>query len=281
MTMHGGADPLRLFGYLSVLAVSLLLVAPSAIPTTADVVEGHFIFAQLGGYSECLSGVAGLARSKVMWFNDKILLDSANLLIGKHVYITQHEAPDPRDHSLLRTGKYFDFVDPNGVPWNVTEYSYSVHRSTGTSTSGSDTSTRAGATATVSQFYVYVVQIKRIYVDENNPWTGAGDVNSHLHYNFVGIVDTCRFVYDDKGRAANTGSTTHDNTVDNGWGHDVMNETETTQPDHAHQTHKVDIYIGDTPREIQVGRGTHVPGQSVWIDQSSKVGHSGERPALP
>ncbi|HWG90302.1 MAG TPA: hypothetical protein VNZ52_05565 [Candidatus Thermoplasmatota archaeon] len=265
--------PMRLFGYLGAFGLVLMFLAPNAIPTTVEVVDGHVVFVNMAGYSECLTGIVGLARQKVMWFNDQVLLDSTSLTEGRYLYAVQHGAPDPVDEPLRRTGVYYNFVDPNGGLWNVTEYSYAVdvrqyEGQSGTFGSGPAqlTLTTSGG-ASIKNFHVWVVKIQAPMMDspENNPWQNAGETNAHHWYNFVNIVDTCKFVSDGKNFGTKTRDVTHTNQVANGFGHDLEEGLEASEGTHTHEAFKVDLYLGGVPQEIVKGSSSPAVSEDIHV----------------
>ncbi|MBI4394363.1 MAG: hypothetical protein HY556_11320 [Euryarchaeota archaeon] len=229
---------------------------------------GHTLFTDVEGFDQCRGAIAGIVRTKIMWFNDQVLLefDAA----GGTLYATQKNASDPRDAVLEATGVFYNFTDPNGRNWNVTEYTYEGTSNSITPPSpssetwdeelvdtdpGVTTPGIAGAKARsqTAIFHTWVVEIKGADVD-NFPGS-----DPHVYYNFVTIVDTCKFTKQD---LAAPGGWTHpgpDATVNHN--RTGPNSTYPVDPpyytnegheasdgDHSHEVYEVDLWVGGTPK---------------------------------
>jgi hypothetical protein len=171
------------------------------------VISGHTVFKAGDTIDPCLAAVVGIVRTRVLWFDDSTLVSSTPQ--GMYLYAVPHGEPAPvngqgMSTTILGDGNVYQFVDPNGFSWTVMEGRYD-YSSTATQLPKTHTSTDTGennpeqnsvnvsysydASAADGQNapYVWTVQIQAIHDDPHNP------VASQELYNFVTLVDTCKF----------------------------------------------------------------------------------------
>ncbi len=260
---------------LSLLALALLTV-PVIVPAqSVEVVTGHTVYVDMDSLDPCLAAVAGMVRSRVLWFDGSLLHERTNFDGDSYIYATQHGAPDPTHHmrweniteiedagsKVLVTSQYYNFTDPNGIHWNVTEvyWEEGVRYNVSASADGDSGQVSANyqeadnATAGTNRYYAWIVQIGKTTQDLH---AGTAD---HEVYNFVNLVNTCKFNED-----AKNGSVNHTNDPP-GFEHD----DNTTYP-HDHQTWDVDLYVGNEPSSIPLGQD---PDNTV----NSQGEHEGDR----
>jgi hypothetical protein len=231
-----------------VLLVAGAIVVPiaSANPIASrSAVEGHTTYVDIvidETPTISLGAVAGSVTCRVtaniLWFNDQELFrlpPTANCLGSKRfVYASEHLTPDPRGNPTLnRSGLYFDFTDPNGIPWHVVEYTYS------------QASVRAngvldpqvllfGLDLQVKRYYTYVVEI--------GPMTRDPTINKD--YNFVDVVDLGKFLTTCDGCETHNGSP---GAVENGNSHNQYSAYEEHLFPHNHDKVDVDMSLGEQP----------------------------------
>lgn len=255
------------------LAIALLLAPTGAVLGANTVEEGqsvehHTTFVEIVvdededdklGYG----AVAGIVRCEatnafdnaVLWFNDEVLFrkgkqgpQSACLAEREitHAWLTEDDAPDPRENPSLRpTGVVFDFTDPNGQHWTVTEYRYHVVyavRDETTEVHVGDVGATVTGEADVRkvQFYTWVVEIGE----------KTTDPTIREEYNFVNVVDF------DKLRLGPEGETTHDGTPSDprdGNSHDASDPDERHAFPHEHAEAEVAVWLGGEPEPGQPG----------------------------
>ncbi|HVL47503.1 MAG TPA: hypothetical protein VM889_03005 [Candidatus Thermoplasmatota archaeon] len=254
----------------AVLLSALLLSVPAGISTDGgSIATGHTTYFDLSGFDPCLAGVTGIARMRIMWFNDQVLLDTTHFGPNRFVYIAESGAPDPRAHTLNKTGVVYTYKDPvHEHVWTTTEYQYflttepDVDLDTGGTTvrgpSYTDGKLDAGeygagfnASAFVGPFYVYATEIRQ------DPLTNDPSVpnpDGSRAYNFVTLVDTCRFHAKPAGKVVHDASATDENA----YNHPVGTS------DHEHETFLVDIWVGEKPRE---GGLTQPQGRGAWVNE--------------
>lgn len=243
---------MRWTGKLAVVGIAAILSVPAVLAdhTALPVVGSHTTYANMDGQDPCIAGIAGIVRMRVMWFNGQVLFERAAEEGSSWVYAIESGAPDPRDAPLQPTGQVFQFVDPNGVGWTVTEYNF---------TSGVNASVPSGGGvsadpllppdphvtppdeggAEVISHYVWVVQ--------------TGPTMSDLAatgrpYNFVNLVDTCKFT-------GSGSSISHDKDAGGNWtsskpGDDTTDQHVATDGNHAHGAFNVDLYVGKAPKVL-------------------------------
>lgn len=256
-------------------ALGLLLWAPSGISeTSTPIVTGHSTFYNGDTYDPCLASIAGIMRSRVMWFNDQVLVERYGGK-GTFIFATQYGAPDPRDRAALYSeGVFYDFTDPNGVFWRVEEAWYSDVWSPGyegggkipdpmravanPGSAGASAEYNATTVADEDKYYVWFVELSAnpIY-DEFN---GA---DPHRYYNFLNLVDTCKFNREKLGDEY-IGTERHegaDLNADNGH----PNGAEA----HDHEKFVIDLWVGKRPATMPFGEVSSNPGswESSWAAQ--------------
>lgn len=255
-------------------ALALLLWLPQGVSTHEHtVVTGHSTFYNASGYDPCLASVAGILRTRVMWFNDMVLAERYGGK-GTFIYLTEHGAEDPTAKSQLYTeGVYYDFVDPNGAHWHVEEafmwenVTYDVKTpdangklpvpsagNGGASTGGAD-SYVSGASATVGQerTYVWVVELAQTPIYDD--FAGS---DPHEMYNFLLMVDTCKMM------RARHGEVWHNNTATMTLGPD--NGHPVGADNHMHNATLANLWIGKRPLLVPLGGASTTPSswQSSW-----------------
>ena len=241
-------------------SLAVLLLVPSGISTNASpLVTGHSTFYNGSGFDPCLASIVGVLRTDVRWFNDMVLVERYGGK-GTYVYISENGSKDPRDERFLYSdGTTYDFKDPTGAMWSVQDLWY--HRSehapyveTG-EVDGSDPNDPPAATVyhPEDKVYVWVVELSAqpiydLYApkDKSNP-------NYHTVYNFVALVDTCRF-----HRNPQDPSNNHNGAKYNGpnldynvtHGNDTLNDQYGHKPEdgvHTHEAFLANIYVGKKP----------------------------------
>lgn len=177
------------------IALALLLWAPQGVSTqTQPVVTGHSTFYNGDVYDPCLASIAGILRSRVMWFNDMVLAERYGGK-GTFVYVTENGAQDPTKwETLYSEGVFYDFVDPNGAHWHVEEAFADLRGHTpGTSSPGQTVDYVYNQEMLQrDKEYVWIVELSdRPIVDQFAP--AYGEQYYHDLYNFLVLVDTCKF----------------------------------------------------------------------------------------
>jgi hypothetical protein len=240
-------------------ALALLMWAPQGISHgDHTVVTGHSTFYNGDAYDPCLASIAGIMRSRVLWFNDQVLVEHYGGK-GTYIYVTEAGAPDPRDRQLRSEGVFYDFVDPNGAHWHVEESymaeGYSGEYYVNDDPVGNDDDPPAYVTTAKERTYVWTVELssRPIY----DQFAGA---DPHTYYNFLTLVDTCKM-----HRIANQTqgpNATHDyesGLLNDDYGH------ENGADEHEHETWFVDIWVGKRPTFAVGGVSTDGANwQSQW-----------------
>ena len=259
--------------------LAVLLLIPSGISTTsAPLVTGHSTFYNGTGFDPCLASIVGVLRTDVRWFNDMVLVERYGGK-GTYVYIAENGSDDPREKQVLYSdGVSYDFTDPNGATWSVQELWYPK----GTHVPGSEipdtNDPNDFGSAPVyhedQKYYVWVVELSAqpiydLYApkDKNNP-------NYHTVYNFVALVDTCRFHRDSAANNYNgekyTGrnydyNVTHGNdTLTSEYGH------KPTDGAHTHEAFLANVYVGKKPVVVHNPNANQL--QPAWEDEWAGVG---------
>lgn len=228
----------RKLRYLLMVLAALSLLAPTGI-SHDTVITGHTVFKNANGYDKCLASIVGLARSQVLWFNDQTLVETDPK--GQYVYAVRSDAkappmgdPDtqfPERSFVYGNGVVYEFIDPNDHRWVVLEGYYITGKKV-----GYEDGEGPGSSAAVkfNTEHVWIVQISQTWRDNN---AGA---DLHEFYNFVTIVDTCKFGHG----AAPEGTAGHEAGDPNHPPGEVA---------HSHDVYEVDLYIGKEPRFIALG----------------------------
>lgn len=235
---------MRVFGKkLTSFTLVALFLGTTLVAATEEttVVQGHVNWSYISGYDKCIAAVAGLASSRVLWFDDSILVDNFNFG-DTWVYAIQAGAPDPRGRTLAYV-RSFEFDDPNGLVWNVSEYQYFAAPASsepahahvdeiGAGTTGANAHEHADARA----YYTWVVRL----IESPESDRHAGN-DPHDRYNFVLLVDTCKFIGDATGAAEHAAGSHPDDPYYNG-------------AQHGHETFEADLLLGGAPD----GRGIRI-----------------------
>lgn len=256
-----------------VVAIALAVALPLVIvgqtvavePMATDTVTtGHTNWLDASTtYDSCFAGVAGLLKQRVTWFNGQTLFSQAASGSGKYIYLMESleaddgaynestgiEVKDPSSEHLVRTDNTYTFDDPepNNAKdeWTVKEY-YSAREKKGVEagTGGDDgVGAEAGPARQVERVYVWVVQVHPDALPASEPLD--------RDYNFVGLVDTCKFSGD------RDDNTTHDNQDPNGPEPEGQHSTDNEEGTHDHDIYSIDIWVGPEP---QVVPGTEEAG---------------------
>ncbi|MEA3199266.1 MAG: hypothetical protein QOE90_694 [Thermoplasmata archaeon] len=236
-------------------ALALLLWIPQGISTdTQPVVTGHSTFYNGDTYDPCLASIAGIVRSRVMWFNDQVLVERYPGK-GTFLYVTEHGAEDPRNLGYLYSdGVSYNFVDPNGAAWHVDEVYHSTstpqpnvqvdpQEATGSAKNGDP---RVNATVEIhngDKTYYWIVELAAQPIYDQFPGS-----DPHSYYNFLDIVDTCKF---HNSTETYDGTRIHDQSTNGpSNGHDAGAAT------HYHNVFNADLYLGAAPTIVPGGLST-------------------------
>lgn len=260
-------------------SLAVLLLVPSGISTnTGPLVTGHSTFFNGSGFDPCLASIVGVLRTDVRWFNDMVLVERYGGK-GTYVYVTENGALDPREREVLFSdGVTYDFTDPNGATWSVQELWWTneldQHGDDGAPPSDLPSQTLVHPE---DKTYVWVVELaaQPIYdlyapKDKSNP-------NYHTVYNFVTLVDTCRFHrtrdtnFNGNLRDPDTGeynfTVNHPNpnaTLDAEHGHKPEDGP------HTHEAFLANIYIGKKPVVLENPNVNRA--DPAWEDDWAGVG---------
>lgn len=253
----------------SLAALFLCSTFAASTTETQSITTGHTTWAYLNGYDPCKAAIAGIASSRVLWFNDAVLVDNFNFG-NAWIYVSENGAPDPRGRELAYV-RSWNFDDPNGIVWNVTEYQYygdADDDPVGVNTDGTDaqaereglppnmqTDAWARERTTAQAWYTWAVRI--LEAPAQNLAVDIDDSSTLGLYNFVVLVDTCKFVRDRDGVADHTAGT-HD---------DQFGATS----DHEHETFLADVYLGGEPDD----GGTYVDHDTEF-DYTQRAGGGNE-----
>lgn len=236
--------------------VALFLWVPQGISTeTTPMVTGHSVFYNADGYDQCLASVAGMLRSRVMWFNDQILVERYPGK-GTYVFVTEAGAPDPTTSQyIVSEGVQFTFTDPNGADWIIHEGYYKHSRTT---TIKDDDLENVQATMDIDKTYVWYVEIAGTPILDQFP----GD-DPHSLYNFLVLVDTCKFHRNTSTQAPIANHNTTSGVLNDRNGHP------NNAGNHTHETWNAHIWIGKRPVVIDAkDTGDQVKHQNTWVGVS-------------
>lgn len=259
--------------------LAFLLWFPTGLSeSTGPVVTGHSTYYKGKDFDPCLASIVGVMQTDVRWFNDMVL---ARRYGGKgtFVYITEHGAPDPRSYDFLFSdGVTYDFVDPNGAAWHVEEL-YAAAAVGAKSPEVRNPQQASSGQAGVSydlqlareRTYVWVVELSAqpIY-DQFAQHLNRDDPNWHTVYNFVALVDTCRFsrnedtnyngIQDGEHQQQDHDfNVTHD---ENDAGYENGHKPE--DGTHTHESFRADIYVGKRPVVAVGGAQDTTSESSTW-----------------
>lgn len=242
--------------------LALLLWVPQGLSHgDHTVVTGHSTFYNGDAYDPCLGSIAGIMRSRVMWFNDQVLVERYGGA-GTFVYVTEYGAPDPRaEKQLFSEGVFYDFVDPNGAHWHVEEAFYNVVVETSQGVDFSEDVPRPYVNTTEGdRIYVWIVELSARPIYDQF----AGD-DPHTYYNFLTLVDTCKMHH--VANVTQGDNVTHDyasGTLNDRYGH------ENGATEHQHETFFVDLWVGKRPNVVLGGVSTQgAEWQSAWTAQET------------
>jgi len=242
-------------GILVVLA--LLLFIPQGISTQhVPIVTGHSTFYNGSTYDQCLASVAGILRSRVLWFNDQVLVERYPGK-GTYVFITEHGAKDPTGEPVLVSeGVKYVFTDPNGADWIVEEAYFATNAEAEADEKISAERQHVGVN--FNRTYVWFVEIAASPILDQFP----GERYPHSIYNFLVLVDTCKF-----HRNANTQAPMvhHSNATDL----NDRNGHPNSELSHTHEGWSADIWIGKRPVVVPAadpGKANHYSSQWVSVN---------------
>lgn len=197
-------------------------------------------------YDGCLAGIAGLVLQKVTWFNGQTLFEtSSGTSEDTWIYFTDgklDDKVDPTDEDLIRSNETYEFEDPNrDHTWTVKEY-YSFRDDLGSALGGDEPD--------VKRVHIWAVNVSA------QPFH---DSTIEQDYNFVGILNTCKFDSNGQETKPHDDQADQDSKEDNDpedpkWQHDSSN----TEGEHTHKEFLVDIWIGGEP--------SLVPGSETLSD---------------
>lgn len=244
--------------------LALLLWVPQGISSHEHtVVTGHSTFYNGDAYDPCLGSIAGIMRSRVMWFNDQVLVERYGGE-GTFIYVTEAGAPDPRaELQMFSEGVFYDFVDPNGAHWHIEELYYEV---TGFVGSDFDADGTMGVAPSVSRvgygtdrYTTWVVELSSRPIYDQF----AGD-DPHTYYNFLTLVDTCKMHRDQSYH----GQENH--TIASGKLND-RNGHESGAAEHEHETFLVNLWVGKRPVFALSGASTDgAAWESSWAASEAR-----------
>src|SRR5438552_512595 len=249
--------------------LALLLWIPQGISqSTQPVVTGHSTFYNGQGYDPCLASIAGIVKTQVMWFNDMVLAERYGGA-GDYIYVAENGSRDPRPNLdgvtyLFSDGTFYDFVDPNGAHWHVDELYY-AHVD-----GGADLNTPKSSTVPTideDKTYVWTVELSPTPIHDRFAGNPNG-ANFHDIYNFLDMVDTCKF---HNNTATYAGTVVHQgDDLSINYGHPVG------ATPHTHSVHLANIWIGPQPVVVPVGQNT--TGDASWSSQWSDAGNAQNAP---
>jgi hypothetical protein len=233
-------------------ALALLLWIPQGISEqTTPVVTGHSVFYNGSTYDKCLASIAGILRSQVLWFNDQVLVERYPGK-GTYIFVTENGTTDPTHAPyLISEGVRFSFTDPNGADWVIHE-AYFKHEETADGTKVSGTSVSVGAE--IDKTYVWYVELAAEPILDQFP----GEEYPHSIYNFLVLVDTCKF----HRNAQTSGPVAHHNETA------ILNDRHghpNGELEHDHETWKANLWVGKRPVVVEAAdTGDHVVQETGW-----------------
>lgn len=238
-------------------ALLLLLVVPNGISQRSQpVVTGHSTFFNGEGYDPCLASIAGIMKTQVMWFNDQVLVERYGGK-GTYVYVTENGSQDPTDPdrvTLWSEGVFYDFVDPNGIAWRVEE-AFMIASTNGGAVvygdPGNPDSISVDDDLGQDREYVWIVELAAFPIHDQF----AGDPRSpnyHDLYNFLTIVDTCKFSRTprtnwDPSRGTDYNVTHEGPDLTQNYGHEVG------AAPHSHEAFTASLWVGKKPVIVPLG----------------------------
>lgn len=247
-------------------AFAFLLWAPSGISQeSSPIVTGHSTFYNGDTYDKCLASIAGILRSRVMWFNDMVLTERYAGK-GTFVYVTEDGADDPTTKNVLYTeGVFYDFVDPNGAHWHVEEafyvdrYDYIVGGNDPINDPNQLDPTVDDASTRV---YVWIVELAARPIHDQ--FAGA---DYHDLYNFLLLVDTCKM---------NRDHTAPYNLTHEGPALDTERGHPSGATAHEHEVHQINIWVGTRALLTPLGASTKgLEWQAAWATSGQATNNTG------
>lgn len=241
-------------------ALALLLWIPQGISTeTTPMVTGHSVFYNGETYDQCLASIAGILRSRVMWFNDQVLVERYPGK-GNFVFVTEEGAPDPTQATyLVSEGIRFSFRDPNGADWVIHEAHYSVRPEQRGHQNLDPPDVALGAN--INKTYVWYVELAETPILDQFP----GEQFPHSFYNFLVLVDTCKFHPHTRGPIADH---TNQTVLNDRYGHPNY------ESGHTHESWGANIWVGKRPVVIEArdtgDQDTKVTGWSGVTDDDDR-----------
>lgn len=251
-------------------AFALLLWMPQGISTHQHtMVTGHSTFYNGTIYDQCMASIAGILRSRVMWFNDMVLAERYAGR-GTFVYITENGSKDPTENTVLYSeGVFYDFVDPNGAHWHVDEafmYEGSTVDQQGDPINGAIRGDNVAVRYGQNRTYVWIVELAASPIHDQ--FAGTDPRYFHDVYNFLVMVDTCKM-----RKTAYHGNETHDTAEE--LGTDRGHAAGDGAKPHEHETYLANIWVGKRPNLLPVGGSADgLEWQSSWT-----VGYASDREA--
>ncbi len=167
-----------------------LPMAAAASTLTEDVVTGHTVYANMGGFDPDVALIAGIVENKVVWFNGVTVLST---LGSGYVYAVEEDQCSPLTGTNYTFLDYrISYRDPNNIPHIVAHYDYECATTT--------TSLLDSLTGNDDKEHVWITLTHDRLVD---PAVLTGFNNAGRVYNFGTGVDTSFF--DDRGDTEHTG----------------------------------------------------------------------------
>lgn len=239
-------------------ALAIMMWVPTGISEEqVPIVTGHSVFYNGDTFDRCLASIAGILRSRVMWFNDMVL---AEQYAGKgtFVYVTENGSLDPTTRKGLWTeGVFYDFVDPNGAHWHVEE-AFMINRVGAGALAGDPLGETSELDPEVddveNRTYVWIVELsERPIYDE---FSGNDPQYEHDLYNFLLLVDTCKM---NRAKTTPRDITHQGPDLDTQRGHPAGTDV------HEHEVHTIDLWVGTRQVLVPWGASTQTPTwQSQW-----------------
>lgn len=227
------------------------------------VTTGHTTWSELSTeYDNCMAGITGALMQRVTWFNGMTLFSRTASGGEEWIYAmelftdanddgyddkTGIELFDPRAETLYETGRAYEFPDENepDVRWSVVEY-YALKASIDLPDHVPGPLPNPNQPIQ-SQVYVWAVQVGDHAIT---------DFTIGRDYNFVSLVDTCKFKID------SIETVQHKNGEDCGGQNQDLPSCQHNPDDilegeegemHPHGTFAVGLWVGGEPSSIPLG----------------------------
>lgn len=237
--------------------VGLPMAAAASTLQDQGVVTGHTTYANMGGFDENIAAIAGLAESKVVWFNGQTIFSS----LGEgYVYAVKGGGCDPIDGVNYVFQDYnMSFIDPNNQSHIVGHYTYQCE----SASQESDPVDRIFGTAGMPATHHVWITLTHAKL-RDGPLTIKGDPapgsDDGRWYNFALAVDTKKIgdrgTEDHSGRGGRSSEEINSGDsyceTDGQYGDHVCNEGSVEGEDtpHEHNTATVDLYFSKRDRGI-------------------------------